>query len=189
MTKILEIQGLRAIAVILVILYHLQLLPGGFIGVDIFYVISGYLITNLIISEITDTGHLNILNFYKRRIKRLLPASAFVLLATALICYLLLPPMDRSELGKNLIAISLLVFNYALAAWENDYQNLGALPSPLIHYWSLAVEEQFYLIWPILLLALSKFGIKAIKNAILFIFIISFTFSVIQTPSEPILSF
>ena len=112
MTKILEIQGLRAIAVILVILYHLQLIPGGFIGVDIFYVISGYLITNLIISEITDTGHLNILNFYKRRIKRLLPASAFVLLATALICYLLLPPMDRSELGKNLIAISLLVFIY-----------------------------------------------------------------------------
>ena len=189
MTKILEIQGLRAVAVILVILYHLQLFPGGFIGVDIFYVISGYLITNLIISEITDTGHLNILNFYKRRIKRLLPASAFVLLATALICYLLLPPMDRSELGKNLIAISLLVFNYALAAWENDYQNLGALPSPLIHYWSLAVEEQFYLIWPILLLALSKFGIKAIKNAIIFVFIISFTFSVIQTPSEPILSF
>ena len=189
MTKILEIQGLRAIAVILVILYHLQLLPGGFIGVDIFYVISGYLITNLIISEITDTGQLNILNFYKRRIKRLLPASAFVLLATALICYLLLPPMDRSELGKNLIAISLLVFNYALAAWENDYQNLGALPSPLIHYWSLAVEEQFYLIWPILLLVISKFGVKAIKNTIIFVFIISFTFSVIQTPNEPILSF
>jgi peptidoglycan/LPS O-acetylase OafA/YrhL len=147
MIKILEIQGLRALAVILVIVYHADFISGGFIGVDIFYVISGFLITNLIIKEISTKGNLNLRNFYHRRIKRLLPASALVLLVTALTCYILLPPMDRDQLGKDVIAVSLLLSNYAFAIWENDYQNLGEAASPFIHYWSLAVEEQFYLIW------------------------------------------
>jgi len=189
MTKILEIQGLRALAVILVIIYHADFIPGGFIGVDIFYVISGYLITNLITQEISNTGTLNLRNFYHRRIKRLLPASALVLLVTAVICYILLPPMDRYQLGKDVIAVSLLLSNYAFAIWENDYQNLGQAASPFIHYWSLAVEEQFYLIWPLFILVFAKFGIKVVKIAVSFVFVISLVFSIIQTPNSPILSF
>ena len=189
MTKILEIQGLRALAVILVIIYHADFIPGGFIGVDIFYVISGYLITNLIIKEISNTGSLSLRNFYHRRIKRLLPASALVLLVTAIICYLLLPPMDRHQLGKDVIAVSLLLSNYAFAIWENDYQNLGQAASPFIHYWSLAVEEQFYLIWPLFILIFAKFGIKVVKIAICLVFVISLSFSIIQTPNSPIFSF
>jgi peptidoglycan/LPS O-acetylase OafA/YrhL len=150
MTKILEMQGLRALAVILVIVYHADFILGGFIGVDIFYVISGYLITNLIIKEISIKGSLSLSNFYHRRIKRLLPASALVLLATALTRYIFLPPMDRYQLGKDVVAVSLLLSNYAFAIWENNYQNLGEAASPFIHYWSLAIEEQFYLIWPFL---------------------------------------
>jgi len=173
MTKILEIQGLRALAVILVIVYHADFIPGGFIGVDIFYVISGYLITNLIIKEISIKGSLSLSNFYHRRIKRLLPASALVLLATALTCYILLPPMDRYQLGKDVIAVSLLLSNYAFAIWENDYQNLGEAASPFIHYWSLAIEEQFYLIWPFFILIFAKLGMKAVKIAILTLFVIS----------------
>ncbi len=189
MTKILEIQGLRALAVILVIIYHADFIPGGFIGVDIFYVISGYLITNLIIKEISNTGSLSLRNFYHRRIKRLLPASALVLLVTAIICYLLLPPMDRHQIGKDVIAVSLLLSNYAFAIWENDYQNLGQAASPFIHYWSLAVEEQFYLIWPLFILIFAKFGIKVVKIAICLVFLISLSFSIIQTPNSPIFSF
>ena len=189
MTKILEIQGLRALAVILVIIYHADFIPGGFIGVDIFYVISGFLITNLIIKEISTTGNLNLKNFYHRRIKRLLPASALVLLVTALTCYILLPPMDRDQLGKDVIAVSLLLSNYAFAIWENDYQNLGEAASPFIHYWSLAVEEQFYLIWPLFILVFAKFGMKVVKSAIFAVFVISLTFSIIQTPDSPIFTF
>jgi len=189
MTKILEIQGLRALAVILVIVYHADFIPGGFIGVDIFYVISGYLITNLIIKEISIKGSLSLSNFYHRRIKRLLPASALVLLATALTCYILLPPMDRHQLGKDVIAVSLLLSNYAFAIWENDYQNLGEAASPFIHYWSLAIEEQFYLIWPFFILIFAKLGMKAVKIAILTLFVISLAFSIIQTSDSPIFSF
>ncbi len=189
MTKILEIQGLRALAVILVIVYHADFIQGGFIGVDIFYVISGYLITNLIIKEISINGSLSLSNFYHRRIKRLLPASALVLLATALTCYILLPPMDRYQLGKDVIAVSLLLSNYAFAIWENDYQNLGEAASPFIHYWSLAIEEQFYLIWPFFILIFAKLGMKAVKIAILTLFVISLAFSIIQTSDSPIFSF
>jgi peptidoglycan/LPS O-acetylase OafA/YrhL len=187
--KILEIQGLRALAVTLVIFYHADFLPGGFIGVDIFYVISGYLITNLIIKEISTTGSLNLRNFYQRRIKRLLPASVLVLLITAAVCYLLLTPLDRYQLGRDIIAVTLLLPNYAFAVWENDYQNLGEAASPFIHYWSLAVEEQFYLIWPLFILLFSKLGVKAVKIAILSVFIISLTFSIFQTPNSPIFTF
>ena len=189
MNRILEIQGLRALAALLVVLYHADFVPGGFIGVDIFYVISGYLITGLILRQIEETGSLNLKNFYQRRIKRLLPASVLVLIITAAISYLILPPIGRAELGRNVLAVGLLVSNYAFAAWETDYQNLGANPSALVHYWSLAVEEQFYLIWPIFILIISKMGLRKIKLAIFSVFVISLLFSIWQTQSSSILAF
>jgi len=189
MNRILEIQGLRALAALLVVIYHADFIPGGFIGVDIFYVISGYLITGLILREIQSSGGLNLKNFYQRRIKRLLPASVLVLIITAFISYLILPPIQRAELGRNVLAVGLLVSNYAFAFWETDYQNLGANPSALIHYWSLAVEEQFYLIWPIFILLISRMGVRKIKWAIFSVFAISLIFSIWQTQSSSILAF
>ena len=189
MNRILEIQGLRALAALLVVLYHADFVSGGFIGVDIFYVISGYLITGLILRQIQETGSLDLKNFYERRIKRLLPASVLVLIISASISYLILPPIERAELGRNVLAVGLLVSNYAFAFWETDYQNLGADPSALIHYWSLAVEEQFYLIWPIFILLISRLGLRKIKWAIFSVFVVSLLFSIWQTQSSSILAF
>ena len=189
MNRILEIQGLRALAALLVVLYHADFVPGGFIGVDIFYVISGYLITGLILRQIKESGTLNLKNFYQRRIKRLLPASVLVLIVTAAISYLILPPIERAELGRNVLAVGLLVSNYAFAFWETDYQNLGANPSALVHYWSLAVEEQFYLIWPIFILLISRLGLRKIKLAIFSVFVVSLFFSTWQTQTSSILAF
>jgi len=155
-SKILEIQGLRALAATLVLIFHAKFISGGFIGVDIFYVISGFLITGLLLKELNVTGRISLKAFYLRRSKRLLPASFLVLFVTALFAWLVLPPISRGSIGRDLIATTLYISNYLFAWWENDYQNLNATPSPFIHYWSLAVEEQFYIFWPLFIIALAK---------------------------------
>jgi peptidoglycan/LPS O-acetylase OafA/YrhL len=187
--RILQIQGLRALAAILVTIFHAKLVPGGFIGVDIFYVISGYLITGLILREIENTGTLNLRVFYQRRIKRLLPTSVFVLFITAIVGMFVLPPITRDALGRDLFAAATYVSNYLFAWWQNDYQNLDATPSPFIHYWSLAVEEQFYVIWPIFILILSKYGKRAIFYGVSITTALSLMLSIYQTQSSPIWAF
>ncbi|MEK6648626.1 MAG: acyltransferase family protein [Actinomycetota bacterium] len=188
--RILQIQGLRAFAAILVIIFHARLLGGGFIGVDIFYVISGYLITGLIVREIKITGTLNFRHFYVRRLKRLLPTSSFVLVVTAITSWILLPPNVRTSIGRDVIAASLYISNYLFAWWQNDYQNLDATPSPLLHYWSLAVEEQFYLLWPIFIFALTKIRKRgAVVIGISIATALSLVISIIQTESSPIWAF
>ena len=154
--KILEIQGLRALAATLVLIFHAKFVSGGFIGVDIFYVISGFLITGLLLKEFNVTGRISLKAFYLRRSKRLLPASFLVLFVTAIFAWLVLPPISRGSIGRDLIATTLYISNYLFAWWQNDYQNLNATPSPFIHYWSLAVEEQFYIFWPLFIIALAK---------------------------------
>lgn len=154
--KILEIQGLRALAATLVLIFHAKFVSGGFIGVDIFYVISGFLITGLLLKELSATGKISLKAFYLRRSKRLFPASFLVLFITALFAWLVLPPISRGSIGRDLIATTLYISNYLFAWWQNDYQNLNATPSPFIHYWSLAVEEQFYIFWPLFIIALAK---------------------------------
>jgi peptidoglycan/LPS O-acetylase OafA/YrhL len=187
--RILQIQGLRALAALLVIVFHARLMPGGFVGVDIFYVISGYLITGLIVREIDKTGHLDLSQFYQRRIKRLLPSSFFVLLVTAIVGLFVLPAITREALGRDLVAAATYVSNYLFAWWENDYQNLNATPSPFIHYWSLAVEEQFYLVWPIFILFLARFGKRTIFKGVLSVTVLSLLFSVYLTGVAPIWAF
>ena len=187
--RILQIQGLRAVAALLVTIYHAHLVPGGFIGVDIFYVISGYLITGLIIREIDKTGRLDLNEFYQRRIKRLLPTSVFVLFATAIVGFFVLPSITRDALGRDLFAAAAYVSNYLFAWWENDYQNLDATPSPFIHYWSLAVEEQFYVVWPIFILFLSRYGKRAILYGVAGVTVASFLFSLYLTQAAPIWAF
>lgn len=187
--RILQIQGLRAVAALLVTIFHARLMPGGFIGVDIFYVISGYLITGLIIREIDKTGRLDLNEFYQRRIKRLLPTSVFVLFITAIVGMFVLPQITRDALGRDLFAAAAYISNYLFAWWENDYQNLNATPSPFIHYWSLAVEEQFYVVWPIFILFLSRYGKRAILNGVAIVTALSLLLSIYLTQVAPIWAF
>ena len=187
--RILQIQGLRALAALLVTIFHAKLLPGGFIGVDIFYVISGYLITGLILREIEKTGKLDLQTFYQRRIKRLLPTSVFVLFVTAIVGMFVLPAITRDALGRDLFAAATYISNYLFAWWENDYQNLDATPSPCIHSWSLAVEEQFYVVWPIFILLLSRYGKRAVFRGIAAVTFLSLLLSIYQTQTSPIWAF
>lgn len=149
-----DIDGLRAIAVLSVLVFHVRegWLPGGFTGVDIFFVISGFLITGLLWREAANTGTVRLARFYAARARRLLPAAATVLTATVVLSVLLLPPLQaRSVIGDG-IAAALYVGNYRFAIEGTDYLSTTE-PSPLQHYWSLGVEEQFYLVWPALILA------------------------------------
>ena len=187
--RITQIQGLRAVAAILVTVFHARLVPGGFIGVDIFYVISGYLITGLILREIEKTGTLDLRSFYQRRIKRLLPTSVFVLFVTAIFAWILFPPITRDALGRDLFAAAAYISNYLFAWWQNDYQNLNATPSPFIHYWSLAVEEQFYIVWPLFILFLARYGKKVIFAGIAITTLLSLLFSIYLTQVAPIWAF
>lgn len=149
-----DIEGLRAVAVLAVVLFHAHVpgLDGGFVGVDVFFVISGYLITGLLWREAHSTGTVRLRSFYGARARRLLPASALVGIVTAIAAAVLLPALKaRSAMGDG-IASALYVSNYRFVLQGVDYSSPLAAPSPFLHYWSLGVEEQFYLTWaPIIL--------------------------------------
>ena len=188
--RIPQIQALRAFAAVLVVIYHAGITRGGYIGVDIFYVISGYLITGLLLRELERTGTLDFRAFYLRRIKRLLPTSFFVLAITGLTAWYLYPTTMRADLGKDIAAAAMYISNYLFALWQMDYQNLSAVPPVVIHYWSLAVEEQFYLFWPFIIVALYKRGGRSLVGRGIFVIsLLSFTFSLYQTAAAPIWAF
>jgi peptidoglycan/LPS O-acetylase OafA/YrhL len=189
-TRIPQIQALRAVAAVLVVIYHAKVTSGGYIGVDIFYVISGFLITGLLLRELDGSGSLALKAFYLRRVKRLLPASFFVLFVTAIIAWIVYPSTLRHGLGKDIAAAGAYVSNYLFALWQMDYQNLNSTPPVVIHYWSLAVEEQFYLFWPFIILALYRYGARrAVFFGVVAITFASFLLSLFLTPREPIWSF
>jgi len=148
-----DIEGLRALAVAGVIAYHFGMtaLPGGFAGVDIFFVISGYLITRHLVTEIAETGRLDLWRFYARRARRLLPASLFVILATLAAGVVILSPEEQALYSKGAMFASVYMINFWLIRWSFDYFGSDAASNPFIHFWSLSVEEQFYLAWPALL--------------------------------------
>ncbi len=148
-----DIEGLRALAVAGVVAFHFGLtaLPGGFAGVDIFFVISGYLITRQLAGEIAETGRLDLLRFYARRARRLLPAALLVILATLAFGVIVLSPEEQALYSKGAMYASAYMINLWLIRWSFDYFN-DAASNPFIHYWSLSVEEQFYLAWPALLM-------------------------------------
>ena len=149
-----EIQALRAIAVTLVVIYHLwpDRLPGGYIGVDVFFAISGFLMTSHLFGQVERTGRVALGRFYSRRIRRLLPASLLVLLVIGVTTLFFVPVRLWTTIGQNLIASALYVENWSLVANSVDYLGASSTSIPTQHFWSLAVEEQFYLIWPVLLI-------------------------------------
>ncbi len=150
-----DIEGLRAVAILAVVAYHAHVgfLSGGYIGVDVFFVISGYLITDLLWRELASTGGVSLRGFYARRARRLLPAAMLVLVVTVVASALLMPPLLVGTVWKDAVACALYVGNYRFALQQTDYLAVSTSVSPLLHYWSLGVEEQFYLVWPLLLVA------------------------------------
>lgn len=159
-----DIDGLRALAVISVVLYHAfpSLLPGGFAGVDVFFVISGYLISTILFHNI-DNDTFSITDFYIRRIRRIFPALAVVLISVLGFGWLCLYPDEIQQLGKHVASSAGFIQNFTL--WkESGYFDNSSETKPLLHIWSLGIEEQFYFIWPLLLLASSKFSDFFIKN-------------------------
>lgn len=157
-----EIDGLRAVAVLPVILFHagIGLFEGGFVGVDVFFVISGYLITSILIEDIVR-GRFSLLRFYERRARRILPALFFVVACTIPFAILWMLPTQLRDYAQSLMAVSLFSSNF-LFWMESGYFEAGADLKPLLHTWSLAIEEQFYVIFPVLLFALWKLGRRAV---------------------------
>jgi peptidoglycan/LPS O-acetylase OafA/YrhL len=149
-----DIEGLRGVAVLLVVLYHAGVpgFSGGFVGVDVFFVLSGYLITGLLIRELERTGGVNLREFYARRARRLLPASALVLVATMLASSLVFSPIEQSRIARTAFTAATYVSNMWFAWRSMDYFAGSSETDPLLHTWSLSVEEQFYLVWPVLIL-------------------------------------
>jgi peptidoglycan/LPS O-acetylase OafA/YrhL len=155
-----DIQGLRALAVVLVILDHAKIGPfhGGFVGVDVFFVISGFLITGLLVSEAERIGKVSLLGFYARRARRILPAATLVIVATVGAAIYFLSAVEADGAIKDALWATFFAANFKLARDGTDYFQNDTPPSPLQHYWSLAVEEQFYVVWPLLVLLLCLYA-------------------------------
>ena len=178
-----DLEGLRAVAVLLVLLYHAGVpgFGGGFVGVDVFFVLSGFLITSLLLRELHSTGTLSIAGFYARRARRLLPAAGLVLIVTLVGSVVFLSPLRIPTVSADIGAAGLYVSNFRFAAQANDYFAAGGTPSPVLHYWSLSVEEQFYIVWPGLLLLLYRWGRSWIGIAVGVIVVASFGLSLVLT--------
>lgn len=190
-----DIEGMRSVAIGLVLLYHagLPFLPGGFVGVDVFFVISGFLITGLLIRELEKNGRVSLSRFYARRAKRLLPATAVVLVTTAFLTWLTTPVVEWRTFGLDITGAALYVVNWVLAARAVDYQAEDVGVSPVQHFWSLAVEEQFYIVWPLLLIAVGWWVAKrsgarlrpVMLVAIMVVIVPSFVWSLHLTGADP----
>ena len=192
-----HVQGLRAIAVIFVVLYHFWpgRLPGGYVGVDVFFVISGFLITGHLMRELTATGGVRLAQFWARRARRLLPASLLVLLFCAL-CVMspyLMPTSALPGEVQEIIASTFYVENWYLALTSADYLNHGGDPTTVQHYWSLSLEEQFYVMWPLLMLLAAWIAVKwlsgrartAVVATLGVVTVVSFAFCVVFTLTDP----
>jgi peptidoglycan/LPS O-acetylase OafA/YrhL len=187
-----DIQGLRALAVGLVLIYHLwpDRLPGGFVGVDVFFVISGFLIGGHLLAELEATGRLRLGRFWARRARRLLPASLLVLVAVTAATLLLAPLSTRSDVLAQVVGSTLYVQNWVLADQSVDYLAIGNAPTPVQHYWSLAVEEQLYVALPLVLLAVlfvtrGRRRLTAPVVALAVLCAASLVWSVASTQSDP----
>jgi peptidoglycan/LPS O-acetylase OafA/YrhL len=190
-----DIEGLRAVAVGLVVAYHADVaaVPAGYVGVDVFFVISGFLITGLLAREMGEKGRISLAGFYARRASRILPAATVVIVATIVASSYLMNPIAARNVASDGFVASFFGFNYRLAAEGSNYLTALLPASPLQHYWSLSVEEQFYALWPAMLLGASllwwrhrrRASVTAVMVVLGTIAVVSFTVAVAQSTSSP----
>jgi peptidoglycan/LPS O-acetylase OafA/YrhL len=186
-----DIEGLRAVAVVTVVLSHLGFgLPGGYVGVDVFFVISGFLITRQLANEYNTTGKISFRGFYSRRAKRILPAATVVIIGTVLACRVWDSPLRVRADALDGVFSAVSGINWRLAAQGTSYFAIGTAPSPFQHYWSLSVEEQFYFVWPALILTVGwlfgrRFGRRAsLIWTLIGLMAVSLTLSILTTKSS-----
>jgi len=160
------LDGLRALAVLAVIAYHagLSWVPGGLLGVDTFFVLSGFLITGLLVAEYRATRRIDLKDFWTRRARRLLPAFLLLLLAVSAYAYFLAPPADVTKIRLDMLASLLYVANWRFALSNQSYFDHFSAPSPLLHTWSLAVEEQFYVLWPLVIFLVMRHSARTVDK-------------------------
>jgi len=172
-----DLEGLRGVAVLLVLFFHahFSFIKGGFAGVDIFYVLSGFFITGLLLRECEYLNTISLADFYARRIRRLMPAALLVLAVTLIASFFILPRILIPGVAVDSIAAALFLANINFAHHATDYFQTLSTPSPILHYWSLSVEEQFYLIWPTLILVTAKLGKSIRRNIFIMIAVLTGT--------------
>ena len=179
-----DIDGLRAIAVLGVVLFHARLgLSGGFVGVDVFFLISGYLITSIILKDI-EAGKFSLISFWDRRVRRIFPALFAVIVVTSIVGWFVLLPTDLGDFGKSVVAQTIFGGNMFFW-WNAGYFDTGAASKPLLHTWSLAVEEQYYLLVPLLALFSSTATRKAIGKVLAVVFLLSLPLCIALTSYAP----
>ncbi len=191
-----DVEGLRAVAVLLVVLFHAGVpgVSGGYIGVDVFFVISGFVITGLLLRERASSGRTSILAFYGRRCRRIIPAATLVIVVTVFFSYLLLGVGPGNRAADDGRWASVFLANFHFISTGTNYLSATQLPSPLQNYWSLAVEEQFYLVYPALFLLIAsfrgRFPLRAkLAMGLTAVIAGSFALSVIQTSSNPVVAY
>ncbi|MGB7051870.1 MAG: acyltransferase family protein [Acidimicrobiales bacterium] len=187
-----DVEGLRAVAILLVVLYHADLpgLGGGYVGVDVFFVISGFVITGVLLRERSAKGRTSLAHFYARRVRRILPAATLVIVTTVIATYVVLGPGFGNATAVDSRWAELFLANFHFAASGTNYLNAHQPPSPLQNFWSLAIEEQFYLVYPTLFLVVCSFRMRWSRRARLLVglgavVVASFVLSVVQTSSAP----
>jgi peptidoglycan/LPS O-acetylase OafA/YrhL len=188
-----DLEGLRGLAILLVLMFHAGLpgTSGGFIGVDVFFVLSGFLITGLLIRERESTGRVDLRAFYARRARRILPAALVVLAGILAASWVMLPPLDLGRTAADVAAAALSLGNIRFATQATDYFASDVAPSPVLHYWSLGVEEQFYLVWPALLILATAGGRIRLRafGTLAVVGIASFAASLFLTDAQPAWAF
>jgi peptidoglycan/LPS O-acetylase OafA/YrhL len=191
-----DVEGLRAVAVVLVVLFHagVSWLPGGYVGVDVFFVISGFLITGLLLREYEKRGRISISGFYARRARRILPAAMLVIVLAVIASYFIQNFIEYGNVSQDGRWATLFAGNFHFAAVGNGYFQKSVAPSPLQHFWTLAVEEQFYLVWPPLVLLVSvmfrripfRWRVTTIAGCAI---AASMIWSIIQTNNAPVAAY
>ena len=187
-----DVQGLRAVAVALVVLFHAHIpgLSGGYVGVDVFFVISGFVITGVLLRERASTGSTSILSFYGRRVRRILPAATLVIIAAVIASYVLLGQLSGNQTAGDARWASVFLINVHFASTGTNYLSSQLPPSVLQNYWSLAVEEQFYLVYPTIFLVVAGLSqglsLRRRLGVVLGVaVVVSFVASIIQTKTNP----
>lgn len=191
-----EIDGLRAFAVISVLLYHAEFhvfgqkwVSGGYIGVDIFFVLSGYLITRILFKELLDTDHISIIKFYERRARRILPMLLTVIVVSLPFAWIILLPTDLVEYAQSVFASLLFVSNFFFFFATTEYGAESSLLKPFLHTWSLSIEEQFYIVFPVFLALAFRLFRRYLIHSFFLLFFASLVFSFFAQRASPDLNF